>query len=49
MAGVRVFIGNDPAQCAYEKHEFAAVAQKLDPEFESAYLTPGTRTLRRAL
>ena len=48
-ADISVFIGNDSAQRAYEKHGFAAVAEKLDPEFESVYRTPGTRTLRRAL
>jgi len=49
VADISVFIGNDPAQRAYEKCGFRAVAEKLDPEFESAYKTPGTRTLRRAL
>ena len=49
VADISVFIGNDPAQCAYEKCGFVPVAEKLDPEFESVYRTPGTRTLRRAL
>ena len=49
VADISVFIGNDPAQCAYEKCGFVAVAEKLDPEFEAVYRTPGTRTLRRGL
>jgi len=49
VADISVFIGNDPAQRAYEKCGFVPVAEKLDPEFESVYRTPGTRTLRRAL
>ena len=49
VADISVFIGNDPAQRAYEKHGFAAVAEKRHPEFEAVYRTPGIRTLRRAL
>jgi ribosomal protein S18 acetylase RimI-like enzyme len=49
VADVSVFIGNDPAQSAYEKCGFTVTAEKRDPEFESVYRTPGTRTLRRAL
>jgi translation initiation factor 4G len=49
VSDISVFIGNDPAQRAYEKCGFAAVAEKRDPEFESVYRTPGTRTLRRSL
>lgn len=49
VADISVFIGNDPAQRAYEKCGFVPVAEKLDPEFEAVYRTPGTRTLRRAL
>ena len=49
VADISVFIGNDPAQRAYEKHGFAAVAEKRHPEFEAEYRTPGIRTLRRAL
>ena len=49
VSDISVFIGNDPAQRAYEKCGFAPIAEKLDPEFESVYRTPGTRTLRRAL
>ena len=49
VADISVFIGNDSAQLAYEKCGFAPVAERRDPEFESVYLTPGTRTLRRSL
>lgn len=48
-ADVSVFIGNDPAQGAYEKCGFAPIAEKRDAQFESVYKTPGTRTLRRSL
>ena len=49
VADISVFIGNDPAQRAYEKCGFATVAEKLNPEFESVYRAVGTRTLRRSL
>lgn len=49
VADISVFIGNDPAQRAYEKYGFAVIAERHDPEFESVYRTPGIRTLRRSL
>ncbi len=49
VADISVFIGNDSAQRAYEKCGFAVIAERHDPEFESVYQTPGTRTLRRSL
>lgn len=49
LAGVGVFIGNDPAQRAYEKAGFGVVAEKRHSDFEAVYGTPGMRTLRRAL
>ena len=49
VSDISVFIGNDPAQRAYEKAGFVPVAEKLDAEFEDVYRTPGTRTLRRAI
>ncbi len=49
VADISVFIGNDPAQRAYEKCGFAVIAERHDREFESVYRTPGTRTLRRSL
>lgn len=48
-ADVSVFIGNDPAQRAYERCGFVPIAEKRDARFESVYRTPGTRTLRRPL
>jgi ribosomal protein S18 acetylase RimI-like enzyme len=49
VSDISVFIGNDGAQRAYEKCGFEVVGEKLDPEFERVYKTPGTRTLRRSL
>ena len=49
VSDISVFIGNDPAQRAYEKCGFATVAEKLNPELESVYRAVGTRTLRRSL
>ena len=49
VSDISVFIGNDPAQRAYEKCGFVPVAEKLDPDFEAVYKTPGIRTLRRTL
>ena len=48
-ADISVFIGNDPAQRAYEKCGFEAIGEKRDAAFEAAYKTPGIRTLRRAI
>lgn len=49
LSDVSVFIGNDGAQRVYERCGFEAVGEKRDSEFEEAYKTPGTRTLRRAI
>ncbi|MDO8615271.1 MAG: GNAT family N-acetyltransferase [Dehalococcoidia bacterium] len=49
VSDISVFIGNDGAQRAYEKRGFAVIAERRNPEFESVYGTPGTRTLRRSL
>jgi translation initiation factor 4G len=48
-ADIGVFIGNDPAQRAYEKHGFHVVDEKRDAAFEAVYGTPGARMLRRGL
>ena len=48
-ADIGVFIGNDPAQRAYEKAGFAVVGEKRSPEFEAAYGSPGGRLLRRSI
>jgi GNAT superfamily N-acetyltransferase len=49
VSEISVFIGNDAAQRAYEKHGFEPVAEKRNAEFEAVYGSPGTRTLRRPL
>ena len=49
VAEIGVFIGNDPAQRAYEKAGFAVVGEKRHPDFEAVYKCPGARLLRRAL
>jgi ribosomal protein S18 acetylase RimI-like enzyme len=49
VAEVGVFIGNDPAQRAYEKAGFVVVDEKRHPEFEAVYKCPGARLLRRSL
>jgi ribosomal protein S18 acetylase RimI-like enzyme len=46
---IGVFIGNDPAQRAYEKHGFRVVDEKRNAAFEAVYGTPGARMLRRGL
>jgi ribosomal protein S18 acetylase RimI-like enzyme len=48
-ADIGVFIGNDPAQRAYEKHGFRVVDEKRNAAFEAVYGTPGARMLRRGL
>ncbi len=49
VAEVGVFIGNDPAQKAYEKIGFEVVEEKRHPDFEAVYKCPGVRELRRPL
>lgn len=49
VADISVLIGNDPAQHAYEGCGFRVMADRLDPEFEAAYRTPGIRLLRRQI
>jgi translation initiation factor 4G len=48
-ADIGVFIGNDPAQRAYEKNGFALVGEARNATFEAAYGCPGVRLLRRAI
>ena len=48
-AEVAVFVGNDPAQRAYEKAGFVVVDERCNPEFEAVYKTPGIRLLRRSI
>ena len=49
VSDIGVFIGNDPAQRAYEKAGYVLVGEKCDPQFEAVYKTPGVRSLRRTL
>jgi translation initiation factor 4G len=46
---VAIFIGNTPAQRAYEKAGFKIVDEKRHPDFEAALGCPGIAILRRAL
>ena len=49
VADIGVFIGNDPAQLAYEKAGFAFASEKRNAELERTWGSPGIRLLRRAL
>lgn len=49
VADIGIFIGNDPAQRAYEKSGFRFASEKRNPELERAWGSPGIRLLRRAL
>lgn len=49
IADIGVFIGNDPAQLAYEKNGFRAASEKRDAELDRTWGTPGIRLLRRSL
>jgi ribosomal protein S18 acetylase RimI-like enzyme len=47
IADIGVFIGNDPAQRAYEKVGFEVVSEKRSAELERTWGSPGIRLLRR--
>jgi len=49
VCDIGVFIGNYPAQGAYEKAGFRVIGEKLHPEFEAAYKCPGIRFLRQSI
>ncbi len=49
LADIGIFIGNDPAQLAYEKAGFRAVSEKRNAELERTWGSPGIRLLRRPL
>ena len=49
VSGIGVFIGNDPAQRAYEKAGYRAASEKRNPEMERTWGTPGIRLLLRDL
>jgi translation initiation factor 4G len=48
-ADIGVYIGNDPAQRAYEKCGFTVVQEARDAEFERVYGCPGALMLRRSV
>ena len=49
VAAIGVFIGNDPAQRAYENAGFEVTDESRDAEFESVYGCPGVRMLQRSI
>jgi translation initiation factor 4G len=49
ICDIGVFIGNDPAQAAYEKVGFRFASEKRNPELERSWGSPGLRLLRRTL
>jgi len=49
VADVGVFIGNDRAQCAYEKAGFVVTGERCNANFEAAYGFPGVRSLSRTI
>jgi translation initiation factor 4G len=46
-AQINLYIGNRPAQRAYEKHGFQIVDEKRHPDFESAIGSPGMARMLR--
>jgi ribosomal protein S18 acetylase RimI-like enzyme len=48
-AHISVFIGNDPAQRAYEKNGFVVYGEGRDGEFEATYGSPGAYHMRRSM
>lgn len=49
VSDIGVFIGNDPAQRAYEKAGYRAVSEKRNDDLERTWGSPGIRLLRRDL
>jgi len=49
VGDIGVLIGNDGAQRAYEKAGFKVISEKLHPDFEAVYKSPGIRSLRQSL
>jgi ribosomal protein S18 acetylase RimI-like enzyme len=48
-AQINMYIGNTPAQKAYENHGFTVVDEKRDPDFEEEIGSPGMARLLRHL
>jgi ribosomal protein S18 acetylase RimI-like enzyme len=49
VADIGAYVGNDPAQRAYEKAGFEVIGEARHPEFEAVYGSPGIRFLRRSI
>jgi translation initiation factor 4G len=49
LAQINMYIGNTPAQKAYEKHRFKVVDEKRHPAFEEEIGSPGMARLLRDL
>lgn len=49
LAQINIYLGNTPAQRAYEKHGFRILDEKLDPYFEEEIGAPGMARLVREL
>jgi len=49
LAQINIYIGNTPAQRAYEKHGFKLLDEKRDPVFEAEVGSPGMARLWRDL
>jgi translation initiation factor 4G len=48
-AQISIYIGNRPAQCAYEKHGFKIVDEKRHPDFEAEIGSPGMARMLKNL
>jgi translation initiation factor 4G len=48
-AQISIYIGNRPAQCAYEKHGFKIVDEKRHPDFEAEIGCPGMALMLKNL
>jgi translation initiation factor 4G len=48
-AQISIYIGNQPAQRAYEKHGFKIVDEKRHPDFEAAIGSPGMARMMKNL
>jgi ribosomal protein S18 acetylase RimI-like enzyme len=46
---INIYIGNTPAQKAYEKHGFTLVDEKRHPDFEAEIGSPGMARMLRDL
>ena len=49
VAQISVFLGNEPARCAYLKHGFQVVSEARSPEWEAAIGCPGLEHMLQTL